>query len=375
MAAPKLRIGLIVNPVAGLGGPAALRGSDGVDTQRRALSLGSQPRAAERTRTALAPLCSRAAQMSLVTWGGAMGADAIDGLGFDVEIAGSATGPETTADDTRTAARTIMNRVDLLVFAGGDGTARDLAEVLPPWLPVIGVPAGVKMHSGVFAVTPQDVADVIARLLDGGLVAADVAEVRDIDENALREGRIATRYFAELAVPRLGGHLQHVKSAGREVEELVLAEIAAEVADRLADHAGAVLLGPGSTLAAVKRRLGITATLLGFDVVREGRLVVADADAAALARHLDTDTIVVLSFTRGQGFLIGRGNQQLTAELLRRVPLDNLWVVGSRTKLLSLEGRPLLVDSGAADVDARLHGVVRIISGYEDALFYRVGHR
>ncbi|HEY6598932.1 MAG TPA: ATP-NAD kinase, partial [Pseudomonadales bacterium] len=100
-----------------------------------------------------------------------------------------------------------------------------------------------------------------------------------------------------------------------------------------------------------------------------------DADAAALARHLDTDTIVVLSFTRGQGFLIGRGNQQLTPELLRRVPLDNLWVVGSRTKLLSLEGRPLLVDSGAADVDARLHGVVRIISGYEDALFYRVGHR
>lgn len=375
MTGTKLRIGLIVNPVAGLGGPAALRGSDGVDIQRAALARGSAPRAGERARAAFAPLCSRAGQISLVTWGGAMGADVVDGLGLEVDVRGGAVGPETTADDTRAAARAIMDRVDMLVFAGGDGTARDLADVLPLTLPVIGIPAGVKMHSGVFAVTPQDAADVIARLLDGGLVAADIAEVRDIDEAALRDGRVASRYYAEMSVPRIGGYLQHVKSGGREVEALVLAEIAEAVADRVADHHGALLLGPGSTLAAVKHRLGIAGTLLGFDLMREGRLVLADADASALARYVDADTVVVLSFTRGQGFLIGRGNQQLTPALLRRLPIANIWVVASRTKLLSLDGRPLLVDSGAADVDARLHGIVKVISGYEDALFYRLGHR
>ncbi len=375
MAGPTLRIGLIVNPVAGVGGPAALKGSDGADTQRTALQRGSVPRAGERARAAFAPLCTRAAQISVVTWGGAMGADVVDNLGFDVEVLGSAVGSQTTAEDTRVAARAIMGRVDVLAFAGGDGTARDLAEVLPLGLPVIGIPAGVKMHSGVFAVTPQDAADVIVRLLDGGLVAADIAEVRDIDEGALRDGRVASRYYGEMSVPRIGGYLQHVKSAGREVEELVLAEIAEAVAEHIADHHGAVLLGPGSTLAAVKHRLGIAGTLLGFDVLLDHRLVLADADASQLARYVDADTIVVLSFTRGQGFLIGRGNQQLTPSLLRRLTLANIWVVGSRTKLLSLDGRPLLVDSGAADVDARLLGIVKIISGYEDALFYRVGHR
>ncbi len=352
-----------------------MKGSDGVDIQRTALQRGSVPRAGERARAAFAPLCNRAAQISLVTWGGAMGADVVDGLGFDVEVAGRPDRAETSSEDTRAAARAIIGCVDVLVFAGGDGTARDLADVLPPSLPVIGVPAGVKMHSGVFAVTPQDVAEIIARLLDGGLVAADIAEVRDIDEDALREGRVATRYYAQLCVPRAGGYLQHAKSGGREVEELVLAEIAETVAERVADHRGAVLLGPGSTLAAVKHRLGIAGTLLGFDLMREHRLVLADADASALARYVDADTVVVLSFTRGQGFLIGRGNQQLTPTLLRRLRTENIWVVGTRTKLASLEGRPLLVDSGAADVDARLHGIAKIISGYEDALFYRVGHR
>jgi len=92
-----------------------------------------------------------------------------------------------------------------------------------------------------------------------------------------------------------------------------------------------------------------------------------------LLGHIDQDTVVVLSFTRGQGFLIGRGNQQLTPAVLRRLRRENIWVVGSRTKILSLDGRPLLVDSGAADVDAMLGGVIEITSGYEDALFYRVG--
>ena len=368
-----LRIGVIVNPIAGIGGPAAMKGSDGVDVQRAALARGATPRANERLRAAFAPLLSRSQEIALVAWGGAMGADALRATGFAVEVLG--TPPEnSSAADTRAAARAMVEHgIDLLVFAGGDGTARDLVDTIPAHLPVIGVPAGVKMHSGVFVVTPRDAADLIARLLDGGWVAADVAEVRDIDEAALREGRVATQFHGELSVLRVGGYLQHVKAGGREVEELVLAEIAEEIARRIAGRSATIVLGPGSTVAAVKKRLGIEPTLLGFDVVRDGRVVALDADAARLEELVDDQTVLIVSFTRGQGFLIGRGNQQLTPTILRRLARENIWIVGSRTKLLSLEGRPLLVDSGADDVDARLRGVVTIISGYEDALVYRVG--
>jgi predicted polyphosphate/ATP-dependent NAD kinase len=265
--------------------------------------------------------------------------------------------------------------IDVLLFAGGDGTARDIAETIPPTLPVIGVPAGVKMHSGVFAVTPRDAGELLDRILTGGLVALETADVRDIDEAALRDGRVATRYYGELCVPRLGTYLQHVKSAGREVEALVLAEIAETIAERLAVHRDLVILGPGSTLFEIKSRLGIAGTLLGIDLMRDGKPVGLDVDATELARQVDPNAVLIITFTRNQGFLIGRGNQQLTPDVLRTIKRSNIWVVGSRTKLKSLEGRPLLVDSGAADVDERLAGLIEIVSGYEDALLYRVGHR
>ncbi len=368
-----LRIGVIVNPIAGIGGPAALKGSDGADIQREALARGVRPRSSERMREALAPLQGRAAELRFKTWAGAMGADALAGFGFDVQVLGAAASP-TRASDTHAAATALAKHgIDVLMFAGGDGTARDLTEALPQSLPVIGVPAGVKMHSGVFTVTPRDAGALVARLLDGDFVAAVTAEVRDIDETALREGRVATRYYGELSVPRIGGFLQHVKTSGREVEELVLAEIAESIAERVAKHRGTLVLGPGSTLAAIKGRLGVDPTLLGFDILSNDGTVIRDADARALATHVDADTVIVLSFTRGQGFLIGRGNQQLTAEVLRTIKRENIWVAATRTKLLSLEGRPLLVDSGAEDVDTKLRGLVTIVSGYEDALLYRVG--
>lgn len=372
-----LRVGVIVNPIAGIGGPAALKGSDGSEVQRAALARGVSPQAGARMRLALKPLTDVAlrARFAIVTWGGGMGADVLAGLGLNVQVLGEPAVPSTAAD-TRAAARAMVAEgIDVLMFAGGDGTARDLTEVVPPALPVIGIPAGVKMHSGVFAVTPRDAGELLQRILQGGLVAAEMAEVRDVDEAALREGRIATRYHGELCVPRFGAYLQHVKVGGRELEELVLDEIAHAVSERLVGHRGLVILGPGSTLLAIKSHLGISGTLLGVDLVRDGVLVGRDVDAAELARQVGPDTVLVISFTRNQGFLIGRGNQQLTPEVLRRIDRTKIWVVGSRTKLKSLDGRPLLVDSGAADVDERLVGLFEIISGYEDVLLYRVGHR
>jgi predicted polyphosphate/ATP-dependent NAD kinase len=369
-----LRVGLVVNPVAGLGGEVALKGSDGTEIQRLALERGATSRVDERIRAALAPLRGRLGEFEFYAWGGAMGADALRTCGIEPHVVGVPANPSSSTD-TRTAAREFANlRIDLLLFAGGDGTARDLASVLPLGVPVIGIPSGVKMHSGVFAITPPDVGRILLRLQSGGLVASDVAEVNDVDEAALREGRVATRYYGELSVPRLGGYLQHVKEGGREVEALVLDEIAESIAERIADTHDTVALGPGSTVAAVKRRLGIDPTLLGFDIWRDRRTLAADADAATLRALTDRNAKWVLSFTRGQGFLIGRGNQQLTADLLKGIARRNLWIVASRTKLASLDGRALRVDSGDADVDRSLYGLIEIVSGYDDALWYRVGN-
>jgi predicted polyphosphate/ATP-dependent NAD kinase len=373
-----LRIGLIINPIAGVGGATGLKGSDSAEVQARAIARGAKPRAGIRTAAALAGLAPVREQLEFYTWGGAMGADVIRELGFVATVLGTPR-ERSGAEDTREAARAMVAAgVDLLLFAGGDGTARDLAEVLPARMPVIGIPAGVKMHSGVFAVTPQDVAALVLRLLKGGLVAVRTAEVRDVDETALRAGSVATRYYGELWVPAVGGYLQHVKSGGREVEALVVEEIAAAIGERLDEWFAAhpdsvVVLGPGSTVAVIKSRCGIEPTLLGFDALRAGVAVGRDLDAVALDDLIDARTVIVLSFSRGQGFLLGRGNQQLTPELLRRIPREQLWVVGSRSKLATLEGRPLLLDSGAADVDAKFAGLIEVVGGYDDVLLYRAG--
>jgi predicted polyphosphate/ATP-dependent NAD kinase len=368
-----LRLGVIVNPVSGLGGTAALKGSDSVAIQRAALDRGAVPRAGERLRSAFAACRAVHDRIDVLTWGGAMGADALRDFALSVRVMGDPASPSTAADTQRAASALADAGIDVLVFAGGDGTARDLLDALPPNVPVLGVPAGVKMHSGVFAVTPDDAGALLRMLVDGELVAAVTGEVRDVDEAALRAGRIASRFYGELPVPAFGGFLQHVKTGGREDEALVVNEIAEYVAERLAARGGTWLLGAGSTVAAIKSRLGIMPTLLGVDIVRDGELLVADADARSIEAHTDAETVLVLSFTRGQGFLLGRGNQQLTAEAVGRIRREQLWVVGSRTKLLTLDNRPLRVDTGDMALDRQLAGLVEVVTGYEDAMFYRIG--
>jgi predicted polyphosphate/ATP-dependent NAD kinase len=174
-----------------------------------------------------------------------------------------------------------------------------------------------------------------------------------------------------MTVPEPGGYLQHTKERGVESEPLAVNEIAAEMVERLADVPVPVVLGPGSTLAEIKRSLGFEGSLLGFDVWQAGRVLARDVDARWLERELG-DALVVLSFTRGQGFLIGRGNQQLSPAFLRRIGRRSLLVAGTRTKLKSLEGRPLLIDTDDPGLDRDWSGLVEVITGYEDKLLYRL---
>ena len=372
-----LRVALLVNPVAGVGGPAAQKGSDLPSAQASARAQGVEPP----TRQRAARLFARLAALGVATdirWyavPGPLGGDALDAAGIGFSALTESVAAPTTAKHSQAAVRAALAApVDLLVFLGGDGTARDVLDALAgAYLPVLGVPSGVKMHSGVFATSPERAAELLRALTRGGLVAARRAEVRDIDEAALRDGRTGSQRYGELNVPAAGGYLQHVKTGGREQEDLVLLEIGAELRDTLAPADGPLLFGPGSTCSAVKAAFGLPApSLLGFDLLAGERWVqdVSARDLAAQPDHLR----VVLSFIRGQGFLFGRGNQQLQPPLLRRLGAAESWltVVGSRTKLASLDGRPLLVDSGAADVDEALEGLVPVVSGYDDRLWYRV---
>lgn len=364
------RLGLLVNPHAGLGGALALKGSDGVAAQ--ALARGAVPQAGARARLALQALQPWRGQLVVVTAEGEMGAGIARELGFATEVRHRPAGPTTAADTEAAAQALLAARVDLLLFAGGDGTARDIERSVGLALPVLGIPAGVKMHSGVFAVNPRAAAEIVKLMLEGGLVAIDSADVRDVDEAALREGRLAARYYGELKVPQEGRYLQNVKCSGREVEALALQEIAAEVSEHLA--AGITyFLGPGTTVAAVMEALGLPNTLLGVDVVLDGELLAADADAATLeALAAARPCRLILTATGGQGMLLGRGNQQLSPAVLRAVGRDGLIVVATHEKLKALKGRPLLMDLPDEALAQDFTGFIEVVTGYRNRVLYRL---
>lgn len=367
---PLFRLGFLINPLAGLGGSVALKGSDGVAAE--ALARGATPRATERARSALQLLQPFQADIRIFTAAGAMGGALAAELGFACDLLYQPAA-QTSADDTRQCALALQSAgVDLLLFAGGDGTARDLASVLGTSLPVLGIPAGVKMHSGVFAVTPRGAAEIVQLMLQGEPVLVDVAEVRDIDEDALRAGRVASRYFSEMRVPAEPRYLQQVKCNGREVEALVLQEIAAEVTENLESDV-TYFIGPGTTTAAIMEALGLPFTLLGVDVVRDGELLQADADALQLEAFAATGPCrLILTATGGQGILLGRGNQQISSGVLRAIGREGLIVVATHEKLNALEGRPLLMDVADAELATAFSAYIDVITGYRNRVLYRL---
>ena len=364
------RLGLLINPLAGVGGQAALKGSDGVAEQ--ALAMGVKARAPERVRQALEVIWPLRERCELFAAPGPMGADLLAEMGFTFTVVGELDGPSTTATDTeRVAAELVEHRLDLLLFAGGDGTARNICRSVGEEQLVLGIPAGVKIHSGVYAVNPRAAGELVALLVQGDLVRLAEAEVRDIDEEAFRAGSVRTRHFGELRVPEEGRFVQQVKQGGRELETLVLDDIAAWIGEQQGDGIGWVF-GPGSTNLGLLEALGYSGTLLGVDVLRDGELVALDATEQQLWELIGEggDWRVLVSAIGGQGHILGRGNQQISPRIVRAVGLDNLLVVATKSKLKTLAGRPFLLDSGDALLDQELTGLRRVLSGYREEMLY-----
>jgi predicted polyphosphate/ATP-dependent NAD kinase len=373
-----LHLGLLINPLAGLGGSLALKGSDGDVLRDRVerLPQTSRSRAQQRTVRALQRLAAAApTTVRFSCWVGDMGEHALQGLNVNYQVLGSVGAELTCAGDTRdAAAQLVAAGVDMILFTGGDGTARDIFDVIGTRCPVLGIPAGVKMHSAVFAVSPEAAGELLCRLAAGGLVGVKAQEVRDIDEAAFRRGEVLSRFYGEMMVPSEGHYLQHTKIGGREDPDLAVADIAAWQAETMVPEC-TYLIGPGSTTAAIMAQLSLPNTLLGVDVVRAGCVLATDADEERLLQLLSEapgPAQLVVTAIGGQGHLFGRGNQQFSPAVIRAVGLENITVVAAKAKITRLEGRPLLVDTNDAALDQALCGYRVINTGYDDHVLYRV---
>jgi len=367
-----MRLGLVVNPIAGIGGRLALKGSDDAGLVAAARERGELQIAPARATEALRALAALDVQFELLAYAGEMGErEAID-AGLRPTVLG-ATVPVTSAQDTHTAATAMADRqVDLLLFAGGDGTAVDVLRAVGDRVPVLGIPAGVKMHSAVFAVNPRSAGELTARIAQDGVRSVRRAEVMDVDETLLRAGAISARLHGFMIVPDARRHLQSAKARSLGSESVAQEEIAHHLIDQVLGD-GTWLVGPGTTTGVLLTQLGLPKTLLGVDVVRAGECVVRDADERALIELLVAlDGGIVVTPVGGQGFLFGRGNQQLSASVIERIDPARIVVIATEAKIARLAGSPLRVDTGDAAVDARLAGYTRIIVGYNREIVYPV---
>lgn len=375
------KLGLVINPYAGIGGALALKGSDGVDIRAKAMAMGAERKALIRTQTALEELLGLKAQIKIFTASAEMGEQLASSMGFDVEVVYDCPSNQTEATDTEATVRALIKtQVDIILFAGGDGTARNVCHIAEDAIPVLGIPAGCKIHSGVYAITPQAAGRVIAMMINGDIVTLKNSDVMDIDEDAFRAGKVRARRYGEMQVPEALQYVQSVKVGGKESEEMVLMDIAAHVIEEMEDD-DLYILGSGSTVAAIMQELGLDNTLLGVDVIKDHQLMVQDVSAPVLldlmrqykSSHPNAAIKLVITLIGGQGHVFGRGNQQLSPDVIRFVGKENILLVATKNKLEALQGRPLITDTGDLELDKALAGYISVITGYHDQVLYRMG--
>ncbi|MDI3476288.1 MAG: hypothetical protein PWQ79_1940 [Thermococcaceae archaeon] len=366
----RLRVGFIVNPIAGMGGRVALKGTDGVVDE--AIRRGARPVAPEVARLFLSELkhYKETENFEFLTGPGPLGEDYLGEFGFVFDVIGhreigyreieGVKIPDTTSEDTKILAREMLGKVDILVFAGGDGTARDVHSVVGKKVPILGVPTGVKMFSGVFAASPESAARVLVEFAKGR-ARLEERDVMDLDEDAYRRDEVRPKHYGKALTPVVELLVQGAKEPQKVDESEILEAIADAVAEEILSGDGIYFLGAGSTIKRIKDRLGINGTLLGVDVVEvkdgEARLLVKDAAEKDLLRFVDKNPKIVVTVIGGLNFLFGRGNQQFSAEVLRRIPKENIIIVATPSKV---ESGVIRVYTGDKEVDEKLRGYIRV---------------
>jgi len=370
-----MKLGFVVNPFAGIGGSVALKGSDGADIVEQAFSRGASPQAEKRATVAMQEISSEKG-FSVFTAAATMGENVLHALDLPCEVIYTAD-KTTSVDDTKKLVRLFVEKkVDLIVFAGGDGTARDVLDVLSSELnisiPVIGIPAGVKIHSAVYAVTPSRAGELINLVLSGEPMSLHDAQVMDLDEQAFREGTVNAKCYGYLPVPVDDTRMQLIKQGGLNHQEIALQDIASDVIETMEQDVF-YIIGSGSTTAEIMNQLFLPNTLLGIDIICNQELIANDVDEQTILKTIKKHPAkIVVTIIGGQGHIFGRGNQQLSADVINTVGSDNIIIIGSNEKLRSLEKRPMIADTGDADLDKELAGLYSVVTGYQQKTLYRL---
>jgi predicted polyphosphate/ATP-dependent NAD kinase len=359
---PNKVIGFIINPIAGMGGAVGLKGTDGSAILSKALSLGAKPIASARAEAFLSELSPAKGNLKLLVGPGSMGQNDAHKQGFTCQALGE-TKKQTTSEDTQNIAKSMLALgVDLLVFCGGDGTTRDILKAVDTKVPALGVPTGVKMHSSIFAVNPEAAARVTIRYLWGGLPLRE-AEVMDVDEQAFREGRISAELYGYLLSPYEPRLIQgnKLESPMTESEVRNQAAIAIFVIEEMKPDI-IYIIGPGTTTRTITDLLDEKKTLLGVDLIQNKKIIASDANEKQILHVIKGKAAkIIVTPIGGQGFIFGRGNQQISSKVISQVGLDNIIVIATKNKLDRLKS--LRVDTGDSKIDKELaaHGIIVVI--------------
>lgn len=366
------KIGLIVNPIAGMGGRVGLKGTDGQETLAKAKELGASQEAPEKAKQALKELLPLKEDLLLLTAAGEMGESIGRELGFETSVLYHCENTCSGTDTINAAQRILEEKPDLLLFAGGDGTARDIYQGIGLEQGVVGIPAGVKIHSPVYANTPKDAGRLAKEYLEGKLTLLQDLEVVDIDEVSYREDRLITSLYGYLKVPVSNVLLQNKKAPTPLTQEASQRAIALDIIDNMAKDV-AYIVGPGSTTQYVNKELGIPSTLLGVDVIRNRKLYLKDATEKDLLRITNEfESVLIMTPTGGQGYLFGRGNQQISGNVLKQINKENIRILATTDKIAKLKGKPLRIYTGDDEADQRIVGYYRIKTGYGMEMMYPV---
>lgn len=363
-------MGLIVNPIAGMGGRVGLKGTD--DVLEEAIARGAEPIASRRATQFLLVLKGSMKELSIdvVTCPGQMGEDEAKAAGILVSVLPMRARKKTSVEDTKRAVELMGEMpVDLVAFVGGDGTARDVFNAMKGLneAPVLGVPSGVKMYSSVFAVNPSDAADVVLAFVRGEAETVDF-EIMDADEKAIRRDALSVKLHGYLKGPFLPMHIQSSKQLSptttNEKENQVA--IARFIVEEM-DTEGNYILGPGTTVQRIAESLGVEKTVLGVDIYRRDYVTLDANEEQILAEVQDwQNTWIILSPIGRQGMLLGRGNQQISPRVIKRVGKSKTIVAATKNKLQSIESSILRVDTGDADVDCMFRGYIKVVTDYRE---------
>jgi predicted polyphosphate/ATP-dependent NAD kinase len=363
-----VKIGFIVNPIAGMGGKVGLKGTDGV--LEKAVALGAKPIAPARAIAFLAKLKAVELPVELITCPGVMGENEAKATGFPAKILPMPPKSETTAEDTKAAVKhVIASRADLIVFVGGDGTARDIYDAMQAenGIPVLGVPCGVKMYSGIFAVNPSEAVEVV-KAFAGKIAQITNLEIMDADESAIRRDHFSIRLHGFLKGPFVPMSVSGSKQLSPETldEHENQRAIARFIVEEM-DPKGTYILGPGTTVRCVADLLGIEKTLLGVDLYRN-KSVVKDVNEKKTMEEIRDfqNTWIIVSPIGRQGILLGRGNQQISPKIIRKVGKERIIVAATTRKLRNIDGSVLRVDTGDPEVDKMLRGYIRVVTDYRE---------